>query len=480
MKFLLALYFFILATIQLGLLLGIYRYYRGRNQSKPSLYWLGSLAVSFLALAVFGAGILVNQSGAARPEFNFTIANTLFYIAAVLQLLFCHSLNREISRPLKITAIGSIGAFLAIFEVMRIYGTFELRTIFMCVLVIIFYAWQILQIRKKRKSTPSLQLSYLQYVTGVEIAFALARILTLLMSSLSINQVDQIPQVLVFFTIGQIVMNTLSYIAISSYWTEEMVMSNTRATIENQEIKTLLQERDNLISSLLRANKTAATGALSASIAHELNQPLGASQLNIQFLQKKLATGDVDRAQYEEVLSALLTDNQRAASIIQSLRSIFSDEKISIELLDSSEVIHSVLKIAKSEIQAKQIHVALNLSASTLVNMNRSEMQQVVLNLINNAIQALLATSESQKILSIESRDVTDGIEITVSDNGSGVCRADQTQLFQLLSSNNKKAGMGLGLWLCQHIVARHSGRICYQDAPGGGAQFIIFLPQEH
>jgi hypothetical protein len=101
MKLLLALYFFILAIIQMGLLFGIYHYYRSQNTVRPNIYWLTSLATSSLALAIFGGGIITIDD-ISRPEFNFTIGNTLFYIAAVSQALFCQSLNRNVSRATKI------------------------------------------------------------------------------------------------------------------------------------------------------------------------------------------------------------------------------------------------------------------------------------------------------------------------------------------------------------------------------------------
>ena len=101
MKLLLALYFFILAIIQAGLYFGIYHYYRSQTSVRPSLYWMNSLLVSVAALTIFGAGILMIQD-IANPEFNFTVANTLFFIATILQSLFCRSLNRPISKNLKI------------------------------------------------------------------------------------------------------------------------------------------------------------------------------------------------------------------------------------------------------------------------------------------------------------------------------------------------------------------------------------------
>jgi signal transduction histidine kinase len=476
MKLLIALYFYILATIQLGLLLGIYHYYRSQHSIKPSSYWMGSLVINVLALIIFGTGILTLVD-VEKPQFSFTVGNSLFYIAAILQLLFCSSLNAAISKRLQFFLIFSVLIFIPTFEFMRIYAGFEMRTAFLCIMSSIFFVWQILQLRFKRRSTPSKQLAYLQYATSAELFFALGRIVLLLTSGLTIRQVEQIPQLLIFLTVAQMVMNTLSYIALGGYWAEKIALANAGSEAENQEIKSLLQERESLIATLLRANKTAATGALSASIAHELNQPLGASHLNIQFLQKRLSEGSLTPEQNNEVLASLLSDNQRAANIIQSLRSIFSDGKIGVEKVDLNELIQSVLRITNPEIHSKNIQVVLGLRASVLVNINSGEIQQVLLNLINNAVQALSGSMATPKELKIESRNVTEGVEILVADNGPGIDAESQSHLFELLAGSSKKTGMGLGLWLCQHIIARHGGRIWHEVRPTGGTQFVVFIP---
>ena len=476
MKLLIALYFYILATIQLGLLLGIYHYYRSQSKVRPSTYWMGSLVVSILALITFGTGIVTIED-VSNPEFNFTIANSLFYIAAILQLLFCRSLNKPISRRLKYAFTLSVLIFIPVFEWMRIYGTFEIRTAFMCVIASIFFIWQIIQLKEKRRAIPSQQLIYLQYATTAELFFSLGRLSILLASGLTIRQVEQIPQLLILLTVTQMVMNTLSYIALGGYWAEKIALANAKAESENEEIKLLLLERERLISNLLKANKTAATGALSASIAHELNQPLGASQLNIQFLQKKLSDGNLTTEQSQEVLTALLIDNQRAANIIKSLRAIFSDQKIRSEEVDVNDLIQSVLEIANPQVHAKNIQIVLHLTSTSLIKVSRSEIQQVILNVINNAIEALSEFDGPNKKVLIETRDAEDGVELIFSDNGNGVDPDAQPHLFELFNGSNKKTGMGLGLWLCRHIITRHGGCMQYQDAPGGGAQFTVFLP---
>ena len=454
--------------------MGVYHYYRAQDVVKPSHYWLGSLLASVAALFIFGGGIIVIKD-IASPEFNFTIGNTLFYVAAVMQALFCRSLNKEVSKGLKIFLNISIVAFLLVFEWLRQTSNFEVRTAFMCVLASVFYLWQIYELRKKNQTAFSSQLRYLQYASFGELFFAMGRLAILLASTMTIRQVEQIPQILILFTISQLVMNTLSYIAIGSYWSEQIAVSNAQSKQENEQIKALLVEREALITSLLKANKTASTGALSASIAHELNQPLGASSLNIQFLQKKISEGNLSADLQNEILQTLLADNQRAADTIRTLRSIFTDDQAIAEQVDLGLLVKQVLDVAKPELLAKKIHVDLRLEDGLVAPVSRGEIQQVMLNLINNAIQALMLSDKSTKEILIEGSCVKGGVEISVADNGNGISPAAKDRLFDLLAST-KTSGMGLGLWLCKHIVTRHGGEIWSEDV-GEGAKFVFWLP---
>ena len=477
MNLLISIYFFILAIIQMGLFFGVYHYYRSQNLVKPSPYWMSSLLASIIGLLIFGAGI-VTLADIKNPQFNFTIANVLFYSAAVLQVLFCQSLNQKISKQLKIGFGISLIVFFFAFEYLRQNANFEVRTIFVVTLVSILYTRQIFVLNQKKRQAPSRQLLYLQYASCAEMFFALGRIAILIASGLPILQVDQIPQILILFTIAQLVMTTLSYIAIGGYWAEQIAMANLKSHTENQEIRRLLQEREQLIGSLLKANKSASTGALSASIAHELNQPLGASSLNIQFLQKKLADGELNPELQKEILDTLLSDNQRAARIISSLRSIFSDGEVNTSQVNLVDLVQTVLNIAKPELTAKNIQVVLRLQPNLLASANASEIQQVMLNLINNGIEALAASDRIDKKLTIEGAYSDTGVQISVADNGEGLSEESQSHLFELLSST-KGSGMGLGLWLCKHIISRHGGSLWFEGNPGGGARFVIQLPPE-
>ena len=475
MKLLISLYFFILAIIQAGLLLGVFFYYRAKLTVRPGQFWIPSLFFSVLALTTFGIGILWVED-VMNPQFNFTVSNTLFYIAAALQALFFTSLNRVVSKKEFIAFGISALIFFGTFEAMRVAGTYESRTIFLASIMSLLFLWQIIQLKIKRKRNPSIALRLLQYLSFIEMALNLYRIFFLFSSSTVISMVSEIPQILILITVGILLINTLSYIFTVAYWAERISIDNYQKRVENTEIKSLLDERELLIASLLKANKTSVTGALSASIAHELNQPLAATTLNIQYLQKKLADGDLSTATQVEILNALMVDNQRSASIIRSLRGIFSDKKVGVERFIFPNLMESIVSILKPELTAQKIQLKLSLDTELRIQGNRDELQQVMLNLVGNAIQALNTNNQSLKIISIKGRYISEGTEISVTDNGMGVPLSSQEHLFDLLTGSKSK-GMGLGLWLCKHIITRHGGKIFYQDAENGGAQFVIRLP---
>ena len=254
---------------------------------------------------------------------------------------------------------------------------------------------------------------------------------------------------------------------------------NKRLKKDKARIQALLDERELMVGSLMRANKTAATGALSASIAHELNQPLGASNLNIQFLKMKLDKGQLNPELGKEVLEALEGDNKRAVTIVRSLRSIFTEQDITTECVDISQAIDNVLEIVKPELKSKNIQIILSADGDLLAHVRETEIQQVLLNLINNAIQAVAAKENHSGRIQIEANQKEDKVQIVISDNGVGVPQEQQSRLFELLNTT-KQTGMGLGLWLCKHIVTRHSGSIHHEDIVGGGARFVIKLPQAY
>jgi C4-dicarboxylate-specific signal transduction histidine kinase len=301
------------------------------------------------------------------------------------------------------------------------------------------------------------------------------------MESVAGNQLIQFDGT--FMLWGSMSMHLLIYIAVSSYLYQRMMtrerdalLTLDRTSRENTQIKALLDERESLISSLLIANKTAATGALSASIAHELNQPVTAIGLNAEFIKRRLSDGGADTKELNDVITGIQFDNQRIATIVSTLREIFRQDELKSSLVKLDELILEMQSIILPQARDARVDIHFDLQGNELLPLNSNEISQVILNLLNNAIDALSVNQSNSKVINIKTNIVGDFIELHISDNGPGIPQEKRSSIFDLMKSN-KKEGMGLGLWLCKHIVDRHQGQIFYQESNLGGAEFVVRLP---
>jgi signal transduction histidine kinase len=193
-------------------------------------------------------------------------------------------------------------------------------------------------------------------------------------------------------------------------------------------------------------------------------------------MRLQLSSGPLDEALLKDLAEKIVSDNLRAGSIIQSLRSIFNEDNPTANLIDLGDIVQSVLQITAPELSSRHINVKLHLSAPTIAHVNAPEIQQVILNILNNAIQALSTSPQTHKEITIETSRQAENVFFTIADNGPGISQERQSQLFELTASG-KRSGMGLGLWLCKQIVTRNGGTIMHQDIPTGGTRFLIQLP---
>jgi signal transduction histidine kinase len=469
MQFANEIFFLVVAIILWGLFFGSKSLFRLRKINQPESFWLVALALNASSFTLFALA-------SSTHLVLVTLGNTLLIANIVYLALFCRSLGGSIEQPLKILAPLGILVFSLMFEYLRHNGTFTDRVTFITIVASACLIWELIELKRLRKSQPR-QLTFLFFTISAELALTFARLSILYYSS-----TDSVPNLYQEAPLSTAVrwswvgISVLSYIAVIGYWMEKLSLENAQTIRENLEITSLLKEKEQLIYGLMKANKTSATGALSASIAHELNQPLGASNLNIQLLKMKLEQGALNPELGKEILESLANDNHRAATIVKSLRSIFSEDKTQSENVHISELVANVLNIVKPELKFNNIKVEEKINTQVIVKVNAAEVIQVLLNLLNNAIQALGESSKANRVITLEVFHDIDFVEISVTDNGNGVMPEYQPQLFELLNST-KKTGMGLGLWLSRHIVTRHKGSIHYENAVGGGARFVIRFP---
>jgi len=475
------------AVFAFAIALNAYLDYRTQNiRSDIKVYWMVAMILFVIACLCYTAG----SSG--LPIFLFFGSTFLGFSLLTVIYLF-HSISIALTRQYALSGIGLVVLFVILLGyLLATQAPYVYRLLTVSAMLFTLTLWQIREVRQARKLEPSIHLRFIQYLLFGLIVLIVFRTITATDPKYDgVNYLFEETSAALFVRLTLSASYLLLFFFINNYFYEKLLLGERSALAqlgekktelqnsvqENEQIKSLLTERESLIKSLMRSNKTAATGALSASIAHELNQPLGASNLNIQFLKRKLEQGELSVDTQKELFAALEIDNNRASAIVRSLRSIFTDEKVALECSNLSALIESILVIVRPELRAKQIQLELKLPAALQAPVRQTEIQQVILNLVNNAIQSLEGPDQKEKRITIEGVSDINCLRITITDNGAGVSPEIQAELFSILSSAKKK-GMGLGLWLCQHIIARHGGRIWYEDAPQGGARFCIELPQ--
>ena len=244
----------------------------------------------------------------------------------------------------------------------------------------------------------------------------------------------------------------------------------------NLKLSNILEERNKMILSLERLNRSASINALASTVAHEINQPLGASKLNAQFAEMKLESDPSNVSLFKGLIKSILADIDRASTIVKNLSRLSSNQKNSVSLVNLAESIDQVIAISKGRLRSSKTSLEIDCASHYQINVNISEWQQVLINLINNAIDALDGIDSDSKKIGISAKQEGKVIKIFIRDNGPGIKADQETKIFEIMFSD-KNTGSGIGLWLSKNIINRFGGEITAHNTIDGGACFVIELP---
>ena len=230
-------------------------------------------------------------------------------------------------------------------------------------------------------------------------------------------------------------------------------------------------------SELAHLSRVSALGQLSGSIAHELNQPLTAISTNTYAALALLSNRDVDLEEVRAILRDIAADDERAGEVIVRLREFLRRGETRRQTVDVEETIRHVLKLVHSEFAVRDVIVATPRAATrALVRADPIQLQQVVLNLVMNAADAMMSTAPARRAITILVETIDAGVQVSVRDQGPGIASADLSRVFESYYST-KASGLGLGLSICASIITAHNGRIWASNNPGQGATFWFTLP---
>ena len=236
--------------------------------------------------------------------------------------------------------------------------------------------------------------------------------------------------------------------------------------------------RSYVISRREREERMTGMNAMSASIAHELSQPLGAIIANADAAQRWLSKTPPDLAKARTSVERIESDGRRASDVIASLRALFQSNSLQKQLLDVNDLIREVLAIEHAELKGHGVVVRVELADSLpQVFCERIQLQQVIMNLMRNAAEAMHSVNDRARVLRLSSELYGSGdVRLRIEDSGPGIDPRDTDRIFEPFFTT-KSGGMGLGLWICRTIVEDHDGRLTASPGIAHGAIFQIDLP---
>jgi signal transduction histidine kinase len=239
------------------------------------------------------------------------------------------------------------------------------------------------------------------------------------------------------------------------------------------------QEMQRLRQELAHIGRVSAMGELTASLAHELNQPLTAILNNAQVAQQLLQSGDPgDRLEMREILDDIVADDKRAAGLIHRLRLLLQKGDLEFASLDLNGIVGEVAWLVRHDALLRNVSLRLAFDPDLpAVRGDRVQLQQVVLNLVLNALEAMRAPRADPRTLVI--RTAPEGVAavcVAVQDSGPGIDEKDRDRMFAPLYTT-KPGGLGMGLAIARTIVGAHGGQLAARNNADGGATFQFILP---
>jgi PAS domain S-box-containing protein len=237
------------------------------------------------------------------------------------------------------------------------------------------------------------------------------------------------------------------------------------------------RESQNQRQQMAHLMRVALLGQLSGALAHELNQPLTAILSNAQAAQRFLKGDAVDLAEMRAILDDIVEDDKRAGEVIQRLRSLLKRGEAQLQKINMNDVVAETLKLSHGDLIARHVVVATTFAHGiACVRGDRVQLQQVFLNLIINAADAMAAVAPEERRITIVTKNSGDQVRVSVVDQGHGIPAEQMSRLFEPFFTT-KEQGLGLGLSISRSIIAAHSGRLWAENNLDRGVTIHLTLP---
>ena len=238
-----------------------------------------------------------------------------------------------------------------------------------------------------------------------------------------------------------------------------------------------MEETENMHLDLIRSDRLSKMSTLTASLSHELFQPLAAIRMTAQAGKRFVQTGKLDMSKASQLFENILEDDQRATGIITSVKNLMKPENREMGNVNLTTLIEETADIIRSDAKKQRIKLDLKIAADPVfIFADKIQIQQVLMNFIRNGIVAMEKCEPENRNLEISLTLKKETVIVSVQDSGPGIDAAIKEKLFKPFVTT-KKEGFGIGLTLCRSIIEKHNGKIWVDSVPEKGAKFSFSLP---
>jgi signal transduction histidine kinase len=248
--------------------------------------------------------------------------------------------------------------------------------------------------------------------------------------------------------------------------------------IDVTERKSIEKQEQEHRQQLAHLSRVAVMGELSGALAHEINQPLASIMSNAEAGVLMIDGGSADIRELKDIYSDIVSESHRASEVIRHMRNFLKKGETRFQPLDINDTIREVLSLEYSDLTARGISLQTDLEPDVpFVYADRVQLQQILLNLIANARDAMAGNSVSERVLTVSSkRGAGNTVELRISDLGDGIPEHQRGDIFQPFFST-KQQGLGMGLAICRTIINTHSGQLWVSENSPRGSTFHVLLP---
>ena len=416
-----------------------------------------------------------------NPQIVNPIGNGLINLfgvsSEVAVLLSITALYRKIPFRTLLFNVLSIAVCNLILEVARVeYGFILYRpayyVIYICAAALVAY-------RSFRMPDSTLRSNrFLTWIGVFELGvvlFYVIRLVTHFAGTVIHYRVDTIASVSLYsFLIACNVFRYISYFALRITWVNP---DATQANALNEDLANAVKEKDLLLARLMNSNRVIGISALASSLAHQLSQPLTAISLQAASLKRDLAPELTSNSMSTKPLDEICLQSENLSQLVSNLRQLFNSQSFQFQPVNLKEAVDQVIEIIRPSLQAKKITVVTQYESEPIAYGDKIQIQQVIINLLNNAADAIEGNPSSIRVISITIDQNCAFGTFSIHDTGSGIPHETLPQIFELYQST-KKDGLGVGLWLCKMIIDRHRGSIIVKSNTRSGACIEVQVPR--